>query len=93
MNPPNSPGPASRARPTAIRGPVLTFTGDPFQRGLEHTSVYEPDAIVAMADGLITHFGPAESILPQLPAGTAAARTPLLPARYIFPVLFHSARS
>jgi len=32
--------------------------------------VYESDALVAMADGLITHFGPAEKIIPQLPAGT-----------------------
>ncbi len=32
--------------------------------------VYESDAIVAMADGRISHFGPAERILPQLPAGT-----------------------
>ena len=33
--------------------------------------MYEPDAIVAMADGLITHFGPADRVLPQLPADTA----------------------
>ena len=56
---------------TAIRGPVLTYTGDPFKSGLEHTMVYEFDAIVAMADGMITHFGPADKIQPQLPAGTA----------------------
>ena len=56
---------------TAIRGPVLTYTGDPFKSGLEHTMVYESDAIIAMADGMITHFGPAEKIQPQLPAGTA----------------------
>ena len=55
---------------TAIRGPVLTYTGDPFAHGLEHTMVYEFDAIVAIADGRITHFGPAERIRPQLPAGT-----------------------
>ncbi|HTR84982.1 MAG TPA: guanine deaminase [Reyranella sp.] len=57
-------------KPTAIRGPVLTYTGDPFQSGLESTMVYESDAIVAMADGRITHFGPAGSVLPQLPPGT-----------------------
>jgi guanine deaminase len=57
------------AGPTAIRGPVLTYTGDPFKSGLEHTMVYEPDAIVAMANGLITHFGPADKIGPQLPPG------------------------
>jgi guanine deaminase len=52
---------------TAIRGPALTFTGDPFKKGLEHTMVYESDAIVAMADGVVTHFGPANTIKPQLP--------------------------
>lgn len=36
----------------AIRGPVLTFKGDPFKDGLESTMVYEPDAIVAF--GLAT---------------------------------------
>ena len=49
---------------------MLTYTGDPFKNGLEHTMVYESDAIVAMADGMITHFGPADKIQPQLPAGT-----------------------
>src|SRR6187200_140280 len=59
------------AKSAVIRGPVLTYTGDPFKSGLEHTMVYESDAIIAMADGMITHFGPAEKIQPQLPAGTA----------------------
>ena len=61
---------ASKAAVTAIRGPALTFTGDPFQQGLEHTLVYEPDAIVAMAGGTITHFGPAKRVRPLLPRGT-----------------------
>ena len=47
---------------TAIRGPVLTFTGDPFQRGLEHTMVYESDAIVA--------FGAASSPISARPTGS-----------------------
>jgi guanine deaminase len=55
---------------TAIRGPALTYTGDPFKEGLEHTMVYESDAIVAMADGKITHFGSASKIEEQLPPGT-----------------------
>src|SRR4029077_20925735 len=58
------------AKSTAIRGPVLTYTGDPFKSGLEHTMVYESDAIVAMADGKITHFGPTDRVRPQLPVGT-----------------------
>jgi len=31
---------------------------------------YESDAIVAMADGLITHFGPADTVRAELPPGT-----------------------
>ncbi len=61
---------SSPARPTALRGPALTFTGDPFRDGLERTFVHETDAIVAMHDGLITHFGPAERVAPLLPTGT-----------------------
>ena len=52
----------------AIRGPVLTFTGDPFADGLENTMVYEQDAIVAFGDGIITHFGPAKTVSKELPA-------------------------
>ncbi len=65
----------STQRPTipknAIRGPALTFKGDPFKEGLESTMVYESDAIVAFADGYITHFGPADKIKSQLPPDIA----------------------
>jgi guanine deaminase len=54
----------------AIRGPVLTYTGDAFRDGLAHTMRYEPDAIVVMAGGKITHFGPASQVLAQLPDDT-----------------------
>jgi guanine deaminase len=60
----------SAPAPAAIRGPALTFTGDPFQQGLERTLVYEPDAIVAMADGKVSLFGPAKRVRPLLPRGT-----------------------
>jgi guanine deaminase len=53
---------------SAIRGPVLTFKGDPFKDGLEDTMVYEADGVVAFADGIITHFGPASEVQSQLPA-------------------------
>lgn len=53
----------------ALRGAVLTFTGDPFQDGIEATQRYESDAIVAIADGKITHLGPAAEVRPKLPAG------------------------
>ncbi len=55
---------------TAVRGPALTFGGDPFRDGLDATMVHEPDAVVAMADGRIVHFGPAGRVAPLLPAGT-----------------------
>ncbi|MET0658767.1 MAG: guanine deaminase [Steroidobacteraceae bacterium] len=55
---------------TAIRGPVLTYTGDAFADGLESTMRYEPDAIVVMAGGKITHFGPASEVRALLPDGT-----------------------
>ena len=55
---------------TALRGPALTFSGDPFEAGVAATMRYENDAIVAMAGGLITHFGPASTVRPQLPPGT-----------------------
>jgi guanine deaminase len=67
-------GPAAmrRVRPAptgAMRGPVLTYSGDPFQRGIRETLHYEADAIVAMADGRITQVGPAPVVRPQLPPG------------------------
>jgi guanine deaminase len=62
--------PAAEVPTTAIRGPALTYTGDPFKDGLEHTMVYESDAIVAMADGKITHFGPSNKVASKLPTGT-----------------------
>ena len=54
----------------AIRAPALTFTGDAFVDGVESAMRHESDAIIAMAGGLITHFGPAEAVRAQLPAGT-----------------------
>ncbi len=66
----NLAGMPPSAHPTALRGPALTFTGDPFRDGLERTLVHEPDAIVAMQDGRITHFGPAARVAPLLPAET-----------------------
>ena len=54
---------------TALRGPALTFTGDPFVVG-DAAMRYESDAIVAMADGKITRFGPASTLKEALPPGT-----------------------
>jgi len=57
----------------ALRGPVLTWRGDPFVDGVEASRIHEPDALVVIADGHIAAFGPAETLLPTLPAGTPVA--------------------
>jgi len=62
--------PVARAGPVAIRGPVLTYSGDPFQLGLAATLRYEPDAIVVMAEGRVARFGPARKIRRLLPRDT-----------------------
>ncbi len=54
---------------TAIRGAVLTFTGDPFLEGVDATRGYERDAIVVMAEGRIVDCGPAADVTPRLPPG------------------------
>jgi guanine deaminase len=53
---------------TAIRGALLTFTGDPFVD--EGAVRYDTDAIVAMADGRIVDCGPAADVAARLPANT-----------------------
>lgn len=53
---------ASTEHKSAIRGLALTFTGDAFALGIDKTMRYEPDAIVAMAGGKITHFGAANEV-------------------------------
>jgi guanine deaminase len=68
------PDDSAPAAPLALRGPALTFTGDPFVSGVEATMRYESDAIVAMAGGKITQFGPAETLEADLPAGTPIHR-------------------
>src|SRR5207302_4182867 len=51
---------------TALRGALLTFTGDPFATG-DDALHYEADAIVVMANGRIAESGPAAELLPRLP--------------------------
>jgi len=62
-------------RYSSLRGPALTFVDDPFLVGMEKAMRYESDAIVAMAGGKITHFGPADEVRPQLPPGTPVEPT------------------
>jgi len=58
----------------AIRGALVTFTGDPFVEGVEATRRYESDAIVAMDAGRVVDVGPASDVLKRLPAGTEVTR-------------------
>ena len=55
---------------TAIRGALVTFSGDPFVEGVAATRHYESDAIVAMADDRIVDCGAARDVSARLPAGT-----------------------
>src|SRR5690349_7047988 len=49
----------------AIRGPALTFAGDAFTD--DAALRFESDALIAFAEGRITHFGPAAQVRAQLP--------------------------
>ncbi|HET9750247.1 MAG TPA: guanine deaminase [Casimicrobiaceae bacterium] len=60
------------SRVTAIRAAMLTFAGDPFVQG-RAARHYEPDAIVAMADGRIVACGPAADVVRSLPPDTSIA--------------------
>ncbi len=59
---------------TAVRGGLVSFTGDPFVDGVAATRSYETDAIVAMADGRIVDVGPAAEVAARLPADTRVTR-------------------
>jgi len=58
----------------AIRGSLVTFTGDPFVDGLPACRRYERDAVVLMDAGRIVDAGPATEMLPRLPAGTVVTQ-------------------
>jgi guanine deaminase len=59
---------------TAVRGAALTYLDDPFLVETARCVRYEPDAIVAMADGKITAFGPAATLRHALPSGCVPTR-------------------
>ncbi len=59
---------------TAVRGGLVTYTGDPFVEGVAAARRYEADAIVAMADGRIVDAGPAADVAARLPEGTPVTR-------------------
>lgn len=55
--------------PIAIRGGLVTFTGDPFEQGPAALR-YDSDALVTMANGRIVDCAPAADAMPRLPQGT-----------------------
>ena len=67
----------------ALRGPMLAWRGDPFVVGARRALAYEPDAIVAMAQGRIVAAGPAAGVRRTLPPGTSVETLP--PASLMLP--------
>ncbi len=56
---------------TVLRAGAISFRGNPFLAPVEDCFTYEPDALLVMAGGTITAFGPYEAVKPTLPEGTA----------------------
>jgi len=61
---------------SAIRSAALTFTGDPFTDAAEGCVNYLSDAVLVMAEGRISHFGPANEVLPTLGDEVSVERIP-----------------
>jgi guanine deaminase len=61
---------------TALRGALLTFTGNPFTADVSVVRQYEADAIVTMAGGRIIDCGPAADVAKRLPPDTTVTRYP-----------------
>lgn len=53
----------------ALRGPALSFRGDPFVDPPSEALVHDADAILLMEEGRIAAFGPAEALIRRLPPG------------------------
>ncbi len=47
---------------SAIRGQIVTYTGNPFLLGIEQTFVYLSDGLVVMAGGRVVDVGPAGAL-------------------------------
>ena len=54
---------------SAIRGPVITYSGRADQLKNKLGMDYEPDAIIMMSDGNITEVGPANQMKDKVPLG------------------------
>lgn len=55
---------------SVIRGPVLTYTDEPYTNHQHLKFGYEPDAIIMLINGHISEVGPAESLKDKIPRGS-----------------------
>ena len=62
--------------PNAIRGRVLTFTGDPAEVGAAASHRYLADGVVVVEDGMVTAAGEAAALLATLPPESRSTTTP-----------------
>ena len=60
----------------ALRGALLTCTGNPFVDGVEASRRYESDAIVVIREGRIVDVGPARATARRWPPDLAVERLP-----------------
>jgi len=73
LTPARVPGATAERRQSAaraIRGPVLTFTGNPFLHGVDQTLSFVRDALIVIEDGRIARFGAASTLSATLPSDT-----------------------
>lgn len=55
---------------SAIRGPVLTYSDEPYLENKHNEFGYEPDAIIMLVDGQISEIGPAAQLQHKIPSGS-----------------------
>ena len=59
---------------SALRGDVLSFSGNPAREDLDACMHLQRDALVVLRDGRIDAVGPARELAPRLPPGTPVER-------------------
>jgi guanine deaminase len=59
---------------TIFRGEILDFLADPAQVGDDHSYAYFSDGVLVVQDGLVKKLGPAQDLLPHLPAEATVVR-------------------
>ncbi|MFJ4686737.1 guanine deaminase [Streptomyces sp. NPDC088789] len=61
---------------TAVRGPLVSFTGDPFLTSREDAFVHESDGLLICENGVITGCGDYSALRDRLPAGVEPTHYP-----------------